>query len=81
MKRTTGSGARPVTTMASWPVRLNSTPHRPPLFVDPMPPVSGDLKLAWNRALVGTVVPLAGDVLMTSGFSGERGSTARNGFG
>ena len=48
--------------MASWPVRLNSTPHRPPLFVDPMPPVSGDLKLAWKRALVGTAVPLAGDV-------------------
>ena len=79
-KRTTGRAARPVTTIASWPVCLNSTPHRPPLFVDPIPPVSGDLKLAWKRALVGTDVPLAGDVASTSGFSGASGSTARNGF-
>ena len=46
-----------------------------------MPPVSGDLKFAWNRALVGTGVPLAGEVDRTSGFPGASGSSARDGFG
>jgi len=74
ISRYTGRFERPRTTIPSHPARLRLIPKLPPLFEWPIAPVSGLFAEMSYRLEHGAPVPVRGDVITTSTFSGESGS-------